>query len=243
MGRVPAKELGSAEAKVYGYTRVSVVRGGEDAESLEVQRRKIEGRALQDGVKLIRIFVERGVSGSRPLNERPQGKVLLAGVKPGDVVIASKLDRMFRSATDALRVLEDFKRRRISLVLLDLGGNVTTDGIARLVFTILSGVAQFERERIGERIRETKAHLRESGRYLGGARPFGYLIGADGALEPERSEQQAITIMRRLRNNGKSLRVIRDALNAKGVMLSHVAVRRILAAEEYHSDRRRLHDA
>jgi putative DNA-invertase from lambdoid prophage Rac len=226
--------------KVYGYARVSVVRSGHgDVESVEIQHRKIEGRALQDGTSLARVFVDRNVSGSRPLDERPQGQVLLATVKAGDTIIASKLDRMFRSASDALRMLEDFKRRRISLILLDLGGNVTTDGIARLVFTILSGVAQFERERIGERIQETKVHLKEQGRYLGGARPFGYRVvkratkskkGKTGrALEPDVKEQRAIATMRRLRKDGASLRAIAERMHAKGFRLSHVAVQRVLA--------------
>jgi DNA invertase Pin-like site-specific DNA recombinase len=42
-------------------------------------------------------------------------------VRPGDVVAAAKMDRMFRSAFDALRVIEDFRRRKISLWLLDPG--------------------------------------------------------------------------------------------------------------------------
>jgi putative DNA-invertase from lambdoid prophage Rac len=58
--------------------------------------------------------VERGVSGSVSLTDRPQGKALLATVKPGDVIITAKLDRMFRSALDALGVLGDLKAQKIS---------------------------------------------------------------------------------------------------------------------------------
>jgi putative DNA-invertase from lambdoid prophage Rac len=212
---------------VYGYMRVSVSRGT-DAETLTVQQRKIDGRATEIGVTLTKVFTDKNVSGSRPLEERPQGKLLLAAVKPGDTVIASKLDRMFRSASDALRVLEVFKRRKVSLVLLDLGGDVTGDGIARLVFTILSAVAQFERERIGERIAEMKAHLKEQGRYLGGARPFGYAIREDGSLEPDAKEQSAIAAMRKLSKQGLSLRKIALRMRAKGIRLSHVAVQHAL---------------
>jgi len=42
-------------------------------------------------------------------------------VRPGDIIVAAKTDRVFHSAADALRVIEDFKRRKISLWLLDLG--------------------------------------------------------------------------------------------------------------------------
>ena len=53
-----------------------------------------------------KVFVERGVSGSKPLGERPQGAALLAALKPDDIVITPKLDRMFRSALDVLGKLK-----------------------------------------------------------------------------------------------------------------------------------------
>jgi DNA invertase Pin-like site-specific DNA recombinase len=54
------------------------------------------------GMKIDQMFVERGVSGSKPLAERPESSRLLAALQPNDVVITPKLDRMFRSALDAL---------------------------------------------------------------------------------------------------------------------------------------------
>jgi DNA invertase Pin-like site-specific DNA recombinase len=200
-----------------------------------VQQRKIEGRALELGQQITRVYVERGVSGSKPLEDRPQGRLLLAAVKPGDTVIASKLDRMFRSATDALRVLERFKRQRVSLVLLDMGGDVTGDGITRLVFTILSAVAAFERERIQERIREAKADQRRRLRHLGGSRPFGYKVAPDGDLEPVEREQQAIRRMVTMAGKGASLRAIAgDAASRYGLEVSHMAVKRVLRDARRH---------
>jgi DNA invertase Pin-like site-specific DNA recombinase len=77
---------------------VSTVRQSDDGQSLDVQERVIAGHAMQLGLAVDRVFVERGVSGSRPLAERPEGVALLAALRPGDVVITPKLDRMFRSA-------------------------------------------------------------------------------------------------------------------------------------------------
>ena len=215
---------------VYGYARVSSVRQADEGESLEVQRRKIEGRAMQDGLTLDTIFVERGVSGSRPMEDRPEGAKLLDTIQHGDVVIASKLDRMFRSANDALRVLDHLKAKKVSLVLLDMGGDVTGDGIAQLVFTILSAVAQFERERLQERVQEVKADQRRRGRYLGGKAPFGYRVGGDGTLEEVPGEQRAIAAMLRLRKRGAALRRIASEVSERyGMKVSHEAVRRVLA--------------
>jgi DNA invertase Pin-like site-specific DNA recombinase len=116
-----------------------------DGESLGTQQRVIEGYAMMNGLPVDAIFIERGVSGSKPLGERPEGARLLAALKAGDVVITPKLDRMFRSALNALDVLGQLKDRGVSLHMIDLGGDVTGNGISKLVFTILSAVAAASR--------------------------------------------------------------------------------------------------
>src|SRR3954452_25090170 len=107
---------------VYGYTRVSTDRQADEGESLGAQQRVVEGYAMMLGLKLDEIFVERGVSGSKPLRDRPEGARLLATLKEGDVLITPKLDRMFRSALDALNVLGQIQKRGVSLHMIDLGG-------------------------------------------------------------------------------------------------------------------------
>src|SRR4051812_28675441 len=116
---------------VYGYARVSTERQADEGVSLDEQIRRIEGRTLEQGWQIAEVFVERGVSGSVPLGDRPEGARLLAVLQPGDIVIAAKLDRMFRSALDALNVIRDFQRQRVSLWLLDLGGGGSRGGLAQ----------------------------------------------------------------------------------------------------------------
>src|SRR3954454_13765123 len=198
--------------KVYGYTRVSTERQADEGESLDVQQRQIGGYAMMKGLEIGRVFVERGVSGSTHLNERPQGAALLAALEPGDVVVTAKLDRMFRSALDALDVLQHLKARGISLHMVDLGGDVTGNGISKLVFTILSAVAEAERDRIREHIVDVKRCQKTRGRFLGGSRLFGWQIAADGSLEPLESERKALLAMRRMQNAGKSLPTIATAM-------------------------------
>ena len=214
---------------VYGYLRVSTIRQADEGESLEVQRRTVQGYALMHGLSVDEVFVERGVSGSKPIRERPEGGRLLGTAKSGDVVITPKLDRMFRSALDALDVLASLKDRGVSLHMIDLGGDVTGNGISKLVFTILSAVAEAERDRTRERITEVKRDQKARNRYLGGAIPFGYRLDAQGELVPHEEEQAAIHEARVLRSRGASLRTIAGALRDKGHSLSHVSVNRVLS--------------
>ena len=177
----------------------------------------------------------RGVSGSTPLRRRPEGAKLLGVVAPGDVVIAAKMDRMFRSAFDALQTIESFKKRRISLWLLDLGNDCTGNGIAHLITTILGAVAEFERSLISERIKDAKRNLRRQGRHQGGGRPFGWRFGkANGTgrareLIPDPEEQAALADIIRLRGEGRSLMAIRDTMRARGFQISHQLVANTIA--------------
>jgi putative DNA-invertase from lambdoid prophage Rac len=213
---------------VYGYGRVSTTRQADEGESLDVQQRTITGYALMHGLTIDRVFVERGVSGSIPLGDRSEGKALLAGLSPGDVVITPKLDRMFRSALDALDVLAKLKAQDVALHMIDLGGDVTGNGISKLVFTILSAVAEAERDRIRERVATVKADQRTRGRYLGGKVPFGFRVGSDGELVPDQDQQAAIRAARAMRQEGRPLRTIQASLDAQGHVIALSALHRVL---------------
>ena len=116
----------------------------------------------------------------------------------------------------------------MKLHLIDLGGDIAGNGLSKLFFTIASAFAEAERDRIRERISQVKADQRERGRFLGGARPFGYQIADDGELVEDATEQKAIARMRELRGHGLSLRAITEALAEDGIALSHVAVKKVL---------------
>ena len=215
---------------VYGYARMSTLRQADEGESLEVQGRTITGHAMIHGLTVDRVHVERGVSGAKPLADRPEGKLLLAALQPGDTVITPKLDRMFRSALDALDVLKRLKDGGVTLHMVDLGGDVMGTGISRLVFTILSAVAEAEHDRVRERIAEVKRDQRTRRRYLGGIVPFGWRVEEAGDLVPVPERQEAICHMHELRAQGRSLRAIAAEVTAGGHRVSHQGVKAILDA-------------
>jgi DNA invertase Pin-like site-specific DNA recombinase len=193
--------------KVYGYCRVSTTEQANGGLSLETQRQQIIGYCMMKGWQVAEFFIEAGVSGSVPLADRPEGQRLLAALDTGDIIITAKLDRAFRSAADALGTLEQLKEDGVGLHMIDLGGDVTGNGISKLVFTILSAVAENERERIRERIRDVKQHRASQRLYNGGKRPFGFDV-VDGKLVPNVNEQAALTRAKILRQQETSLRDI-----------------------------------
>ena len=213
---------------IHGYCRVSTLKQANEGESLDVQRRQIEGYAHMHGLTLADVLIEEGVSGSIPVEERPIGGQLFAKLQRGDIVIAAKLDRLFRSALDALKVVESLKGRGVKLHLLDLGGDIAGNGISKLFLTIAAAFAEAERDRIRERIGQAKADQKSRGRFLGGDVPFGFEVGADGALVPIGPQQEAIREIGALRAQGRSLRAIRDEMRAKGFQISHEGVSRVL---------------
>jgi putative DNA-invertase from lambdoid prophage Rac len=224
--------------RVYGYCRVSTDRQADSGISLDEQERKLEARCQENGWHLEHVYVDAGVSGSTPLAKRPQGARLLSALRPGDVMIAAKMDRCFRSAFDALATIEGFKRRKISLWLLDLGGDVSGNGISELIMTVLAAVAQFERSLISERIKDAKRNLRRGNKHQGGKRPFGWQFGEVNGhgrareLVPDDAEQAAIADIVSMRGAGATLMDIRDTLRGRGFAISHQSVANILARQE-----------
>jgi putative DNA-invertase from lambdoid prophage Rac len=93
---------------------------------------------------------------------------------------------MFRSALDALQMVEDLKAMGVSLVLLDLGGDVVSNGMSKMFLTVAAAFAEAERDRIRERITQVKRDQRTQGQYLGGKVPFGFRKTAEGGLGAHR---------------------------------------------------------
>jgi len=219
----------------YIYVRVSTVEQAEGS-SLEEQLRRCRAVAMYHGTKVTREYQDPGVSGTIPLEERKNGSKLNAKLEKGDTVIVAKLDRMFRTASDALKTADDFKKRGVDLILADIGMDpVTHNGTGKLFFSILASVAEFERERIAERLNEGREAKKQIKGYIGGKRPFGYRIvgqGKESYLRKVRSEQDAIEHMKALREEGVPFRQISDVIWEKHQFrMPPMSIKRILDRE------------
>jgi putative DNA-invertase from lambdoid prophage Rac len=215
---------------VLAYTRVSTVNQAEEGDSLETQVKQVMAYASSRGLELLQsdVYVEKGVSGGQEFNSRPEGSKLLANLKSGDIVIFPKLDRGFRNTRDALNVLHELKEKGVSVHSIDLGGDVTGNGVGAIIFTILSAFATFERERIASRISEVKQMRKAQGYFVGGRRGFGFDV-VDGKKVANPREQELIAVIKAKRESGESLARIHRWLNEEqGVKLAYSSMRMAL---------------
>jgi putative DNA-invertase from lambdoid prophage Rac len=217
---------------IYAYARTSTIKqAGPDKTTIEEQLAKckaVAGLRGSVGKYDFQPFTDAGVSGSIPLSERPSGKELLTQVKPGDIIIAAKLDRMFRSAADACVMIERFKKQKIGLILIDLGTEpVAESAIANVVFTVMSAFAQLERERIRERVIEGKRAKAAKGGLAGGPVPLGFSkIGEGPKAILVRNEAEAEHI-RAARYHARNVKLRRR----RGAFAPSALISRLLAEE------------
>jgi len=140
---------------ILGYARVST-----DDQLLDAQADALTAAGAE------RIFADK-ISGST--RKRPQLDRLLDQLRPGDVIVVTKYDRLARSLRDLLDIVEVINERGAGFRSLAEDIDTTTPA-GRLVFHVFASIAQFERERISERTREGLEAAKKRGR-VGGRPP------------------------------------------------------------------------
>jgi site-specific DNA recombinase len=160
------------------YTRKSTEEGLDmEFNSLDAQRDAGENYVASqrsEGWTLVPDYYDDGGISGGTL-ERPALQRLLKDIENGliDVVVVYKVDRLSRSLTDFAKLVELFDKHKVSFVSVTQQFNTTTS-MGRLTLNILLSFAQFEREVIGERIRDKFAASKRKGMWMGGYPPLGY---------------------------------------------------------------------
>jgi len=203
------------------YTRKSSEEGLEqDFNSLHAQREACEAfikSQAGEGWRLIKTaYDDGGLSGGTM--ERPALQHLLANIREGliDVVVVYKVDRLTRSLADFAKMVELFDAHSVSFVAVTQQFNTTTS-MGRLTLNVLLSFAQFEREVIGERIRDKVAASKRKGMWMGGAQPMGYDL-RDRKLVVNDNEARTVRyIFERYLELG-SVRLLKDDLDGHGIV-------------------------
>jgi DNA invertase Pin-like site-specific DNA recombinase len=202
-----------------GYIRVSSEEQSKEGVSLDAQESRIRAYAAMRGLTLDAIYREEGVSAKTPLRKRPEGMKATEALKRGKSVkhvIAVKLDRLFRSAADALQQTQEWDKAGVSLHIIDMAGSAvdTRSAIGRMFFTMAAAFAELERNLTSERTTAALAHKRSTGRAYTRITPFGFDREGDVLVE-NAEEMRTVRHMEELRAQGVSLRRIAAMLNEK----------------------------
>lgn len=170
-----------------GYARCSTQRQDQD---LTAQR---EGLGAL-GVERSRVYTDAGLSGTS--RDRPGLREALAALREGDTLVVTKLDRLARSVRDAADIANEVEERGARL---SIGGSVhdPADPMGKLLFNVLSMVAEFEADLIRQRTREGMAVAKARGRLRGKQPKLSpaqerHLVGLMGTGEHTTSEVAAL---------------------------------------------------
>ena len=136
--------------RIFGYARVST-----SQQSLDIQVNAL----MAEGIEHNRIFTDKE-SGSHVRRDGLQS--LRVKVEAGDVILVKKLDRLGRDTADMIQLIKEFDAIGVAVRFLDDG--ISTEGtMGKMVVTILSAVAQAERQRILERTNEGRVEAQAKG--------------------------------------------------------------------------------
>jgi site-specific DNA recombinase len=202
------------------YTRKSTEHNLDlEFNSLDAQREACEAyikSQAHEGWRLIHDRYDDGAFSGASL-DRPALQKLLAEVRAGtiDIIVVYKIDRLTRSLADFAKLVELFEEHSAAVVSITQSFN-TVSSMGRLTLNVLLSFAQFEREVIGERVRDKIAASKRKGIWVGGPVPLGYAsINKKLVVMPEEAETVR-TIFRRYLELG-SIRTLMQDLDRRGI--------------------------
>jgi DNA invertase Pin-like site-specific DNA recombinase len=137
------------EMAVYSYLRVST---SEQDVQLQIDAIKQRGYAVEDA----NVFVDHGVSGSKPAFERLAFRTLLGELRAGDIVLCYAVDRLGRNTSDVLVTVEKLTEMGVSIVFIRDGID-TAGAVGKLMLTVLAAVACFEKDTLVKRVKDGMA--------------------------------------------------------------------------------------
>lgn len=156
------------------YTRVSTDEQRRNGQSIEAQKEQLYEYCGKNDLNVLEYYEDNGFSGGT-LN-RPAFQKLLKDLRPNEVVLTCRLDRLTRSTVDGLSVINEWNDKNIGVKCIhDLDIDTTTAN-GKLILTVLLGLAANEREHASERINETFANKKKLGEPCSGCCALGYKV-------------------------------------------------------------------
>jgi len=196
------------------YTRVSTDEQAGSGLGLAAQVSACEAFAAKAGHIVTACHTDAGISGAAGIESRPGLMAAVAGLRRGDALVIAKRCRLGRDQMAILMIEKAVNRRGAVILSADGVGN-SDDPTSQLMKGIVDQFGIYERSMIASRTKAALAERRKAGQ-LAGEVPFGWVADATGALTPVAEEQKVLDLIRQLRAEGASLRMIASILTEAG---------------------------
>jgi site-specific DNA recombinase len=204
--------------KALGYVRVSTQEQATEGHGLAVQRKAIRDHCRRNGVRLVDILGDEGLSGSNGLDDRHGLAEALARIEGGEAqqLVVYRYDRLARDLRLQLTITNALEQKGAAVVSVCEPEVDGPDELRELVRNLLGSIAQYERAVIRGRMLAGKQAKASKGGYTGG-RP-GYGKRAEGReLVDDSDEREVVATIKRLRSEGHSYRLICAELEEAGL--------------------------
>ena len=187
--------MSKEKIKVYTYTRVSTAMQI-DGYSLDAQKARMKAFADYNDYEIMGIYEDAGKS-SKSIEGRMEFNRMMEDIKSGkdgvSYVLVFKLSRFVRNAADVLSTLQIMQDFDVNLICVEDGIDSSKDA-GKLMISVLSAVAEIERENIWVQTMEGRIQKAREGKWNGGFAPYGYQL-VDGKLQINEEEAAAIRVI------------------------------------------------
>jgi len=197
-----------------GYIRVSTEKQANEGVSLEAQEAKIVNWCKANDYELVKVYVDAGISGKR-MDTRKELLAALASLKKGMALVSYSLSRLARSTKDALAIGEAVAKKKADLVSLTEQIDTTT-AAGKMMFQMLSVLAEFERNLVAERTTNALQHKKATNQKYTNITPYGF-EAIEGRLVQVQAEAAVVAEIQAARAGGNTLQSIADNLNGRSI--------------------------
>ena len=182
----------------FGYARVSTVE-----QNLDLQIDALSAAGCE------RIFEEK-ISSRK--SERPIWSNLTALLRPDDVIVVYKLDRIARSTRELLETVDHFKQLEVSIVSLQEPWADTTNASGKMIMTIMAGIAEFERDLIKQRAKDGRDAAARRGVHMG---------------RPAKLNADQIDLIAAARNDGLPIKALANSFGVSADTIYRALAKRV----------------
>ena len=217
---------------IYSYCRTSELEASLEQDELdailEPEMLAIQTYCLCQSWFMTETLKDSNCNWNHEFVHRDSGKRLMSLLAPGDVILCSKLERICSTSHEVIKLVQKLKEMFVQLHVVELGGDITDVELSVNFVKVTSLFSALEKRKSAERIKGVKQRQRKQGRYLGGSRPFGYMIHENGRLIENPMEQRMLRRIMELKQLGKSLRAISSEVSTPVMPISFKTVQRLL---------------